>query len=220
MQEKDFGRVLKQKKVPILVLDQKWHRLFALTGKPDDVVKAERELTELLGQQGQMNNDLKDMQKLKRQLMGEIVANMEGTHAEKFGAVESKRLEENRRLIDELNEKIEETEDKLLEFPKLIHAKNEELMIASMNYCYTRLRMNMQEADDIAAWIVKIRKELKINIIKKQNREINSRQIYSYMHDIFGMEILDLFDLKHEEVEERLEKKKKPELKSQEIKPN
>lgn len=80
-----------------------------------------------------------------------------------------------------------------------------------MEYCYTRLRMNMQEADDIAEWIVRIRKELKINIIKKQNREINSRQIYSYMHDIFGMEVLNLFDLKNEEVEERLEKKKKPE---------
>ncbi len=211
MQEKDFGKALKQKKVPILVLDQKWHRLFALTGKPDTVTRVERDLTDFLEQQGQLNNDLKDMKKLKKKLMEEIVANMEGTHAEKFGAAESKRLEENRRMIDELNEKIEASEDLLLELPSKIKEKNEELMIESMEYCYTRLRMNMQEADDIAEWIVRIRKELKINIIKKQNREINSRQIYSYMHDIFGMEVLNLFDLKNEEVEERLEKKKKPE---------
>ena len=210
MQEKDFGKALKQKKVPILVLDQKWHRLFALTGKPDAVLRAERELTDLLERQGQMNNDLRDMKKLKKKLMGEIVANMEGTHAEKFGAAESKRLEENRRMIDELNDKIEEAEDLLLELPPRIKEKNEELMVESMNYCYTRLRINMQEADEIAEWIARIRKELKINIIKKHNREINSRQIYSYMHDIFGMEVLNLFDLKNEEVEERLEKKKKP----------
>lgn len=63
--------------------------------------------------------------------------------------------------------------------------------------------------EEITDWIAKVRKELKINIIKKQNREINGRQIYAYMHDIFGMEILNLFDLKYEEVEEHLDKKKK-----------
>ena len=70
MQEKDFGKALKQKKVPILVLDQKWHRLFALTGKPDAVLRAERELTDLLERQGQMNNDLRDMKKLKKKQIG------------------------------------------------------------------------------------------------------------------------------------------------------
>ena len=41
----------------------------------------------------------------------------------------------------------------------------------------------------------------KKNIIKKQNREINSKEIYSYMHDIFGAQIIDIFDLKQEEQE-------------------
>ena len=141
--------------------------------------------------------------------MDSIVANMEGTHEEKFGAQESKKLEEDRRLINEVNEKIEAAEDQLAEFPQQIRDTNEKLMLETMDYCYAKLHANMTEAQEIADWITKVRKELKINIIKKQNREINGRQIYSYMHDIFGMEILDLFDLKHEEVEERLEKKKK-----------
>ena len=207
--EKDFRTAIGQKKVPILVLDQKWHRLFALGGKPEPVLKVESELNRLLERQGQMNNDVKDMKKLKKKLMDSIVANMEGTHEEKFGAEESRKLEEDRRLIDEVNEKIEKAEDALLELPQQIRDTNETLMLETMDYCYAKLHANMTEAQEIADWIAKMRKELKINIIKKQNREINGRQIYSYMHDIFGMEILDLFDLKYEEVEERLEKKKK-----------
>lgn len=208
-EEKDFKAAIGQKKVPILVLDQKWHRLFALGGKPEPVLKVEAELNHLLEQQGQLNNDVKELKKLKKKLMDSIVANMEGTHEEKFGAQESKKLEEDRRLIDEVNEKIEAAEDQLVELPQQIRDTNEKLMLETMDYCYAKLHANMTEAQEIADWITKVRKELKINIIKKQNREINGRQIYSYMHDIFGMEILDLFDLKHEEVEERLEKKKK-----------
>lgn len=208
-EEKDFKAAIGQKKVPILVLDQKWHRLFALGGKPEPVLEVEAELNHLLEQQGQLNNDVKELKKLKKKLMDSIVANMEGTHEEKFGAEESKKLEEDRRLIDEVNEKIEAAEDQLVELPQQIRDTNERLMLETMDYCYAKLHANMTEAQEIADWITKVRKELKINIIKKQNREINGRQIYSYMHDIFGMEILDLFDLKHEEVEERLEKKKK-----------
>ena len=208
-EEKDFKAAIGQKKVPILVLDQKWHRLFALGGKPEPVLEVEAELNHLLEQQGQLNNDVKELKKLKKKLMDSIVANMEGTHEEKFGAQESKKLEKDRRLINEVNEKIEAAEDQLAELPQQIRDTNEKLMLETMDYCYAKLHANMTEAQEIADWITKVRKELKINIIKKQNREINGRQIYSYMHDIFGMEILDLFDLKHEEVEERLEKKKK-----------
>ena len=46
--------------------------------------------------------------------------------------------------------------------------------------------------------------DLKKNIIKKQNREINSRQIYAYMHDIFGAEMMDVFDLDNGDVDLRI----------------
>ena len=45
-----------------------------------------------------------------------------------------------------------------------------------------------------------MRIDLKKNIIRKQNRDINNREIYAYMHDIFGPDVLDLFDVQYEEV--------------------
>ena len=64
-------------------------------------------------------------------------------------------------------------------------------------------RTNDEEIKEIDAWIKQVRIDLKKNIIKKQNREINSKEIYSYMHDIFGAEIIDVFDLKEEEEQDQ-----------------
>ena len=66
------------------------------------------------------------------------------------------------------NVKMEEIEDELIELPRNINSANQELMLESMRYCYERLRQNSKEADEITAWIDKVRVELKKNIIKKQ----------------------------------------------------
>lgn len=205
--EKEYLEALAQKKVPILVLDQKWHRVFALNGKPQNVKAQEAVLNELLERQGQLNNDVKDLKKTKAKLMENIVQNMEGTHEENVNDISSRKLEEDRRLIDEINGRIEESEDELMELPRKIQETNRTLMIYTMQFCYQKLRDNVSEIDEITEWIAQVRIDLKKNIIKKQNREINNRQIYSYMHDIFGAQILDLFDLKEED-EERLQGKK------------
>lgn len=196
-----FKGALYDKRVPILVLDQKWHRLFAIHGKSEEIKQFEEELNGLLARQGQANQDIKDLKKVKNNLMESIVANMDGKNEENQDPVLQKKMEENKRLINEVNEKIEACEDELLELPKQIKEKNEDLMLASMDFCYDKLRTNNEEIEEIAAWIKQIRIDLKKNIIKKQNREINSKEIYSYMHDIFGAQIIDIFDLKQEEQE-------------------
>ena len=40
---------------------------------------------------------------------------------------------------------------------------------------------------------------MKKNIIRKQNREINNREIYSYLHDILGAQVIDLFDIEYDQ---------------------
>ena len=43
----EFRKALEHKKLPLLVLDQKWHRLFAIHGKTDEIRNAETELNNL-----------------------------------------------------------------------------------------------------------------------------------------------------------------------------
>ena len=153
--DEEFKKALADKQVPILVLDEKWHRLFAVHGKPDEIHETENELNALLARQGKLNEELKQLKKVKKQLMESIVANMDGTTSEDMDAQREKKLDEDKRLIDETNQKMEENEDELLELMK--------------------------------------------NIIGKQNRDINNREIYAYLHDIFGPSTLDLFDIHYED---------------------
>ena len=192
MDEKGFQEALKKSQVPILVLDQKWHRLFAISGKPEEVKILEVEENELFALQGKLSTELKELKKIKNQLIQNIVANMDESSS-------SPQMEEDKRLIDETNAKIIENEDRLMEIPKQIKEKNDELMMATMKFSYDKLRTNMHEINDIAEWIKKIRVELKKNIIKKQNREINNKEIYFYMHDVFGKDIINLFDVKFDD---------------------
>ncbi len=200
-EEKDFSVFLQNKRIPICTLDQKWHKLFALKGKPDAVVECEEELNDLLKHQGKLNTDIKDLKKLKTKLMGNIVENMEGTHEENEGRISSKKLDEDKRLIDEINEKLAGYEDELLDMPREIGRVNKQLMLLTVKYCYENLRSNVAEIREVSDWITQVRIDLKKNIIKKQNREINSRQIYAYMHDIFGAQMMDVFDLDNDDID-------------------
>ena len=57
-------------------------------------------------------------------------------------------------------------EDELMELPKLIADYNKGLMLETMTYCYDRLRVNYNEAEEISEWIKRVRVDLKRNIIK------------------------------------------------------
>ena len=116
-----------------------------------------------------------------------------------FVQLREKKLDEDKRLIDETNQKMEENEDELLEIPRQIRDVNRKLMLQSMGYFYEKIRVNKKESDDIDAWINQVRVDLKKNIIRKQNRDINNREIYAYLHDIFGPSTLDLFDIHYED---------------------
>lgn len=188
-ERQDFKSALIGKTVPLLVLDQKWHRLFAVHGKTEEIKELESKLNNLLAEQGRLNNRLKELKKLKGRLLDEIVQGMDD---------KEKQLEENKRLVDEINEKMEECEEELMDIPHLIRETNDELMVLSMDYFYEKIRVNQTESVEIEEWIQQVRIDLKKNIIRKQNRDINNREIYNYLHDIFGAEVINIFDIKYD----------------------
>lgn len=198
----ELKRISRTKRIPVLILDQKWHRLFAVHGKTEQIQQAEAVLNELLKQQGRANNELKEHRKLKSQLMGNIVQNMNDYDAGTDKQLQEKKMEESKRLIDEINDKMENLEDELFELSDKIRDANEELMLLGMDYFYEKIQVNMWESRQIDEWINNVRVELKKNIIRKQNRDINNREIYAYLHDILGPDVLDLFDFQQEDDKE------------------
>lgn len=206
--EEQYKTLLKKTKIPILPLDQKWHRLFAVNDKNDAVKDLERQLDELLKRQGELNTQSKDLKKLKSTLMENIRINMEGA-SENAKHSSKRKLEEDKRLIGEINGKLEAYGEELLDLPRQIDKVNRELMYESVQSCYDILQSNTEVIEEISRWITQVRIDLKKNIIKKQNCEINSKEIYSYMHDVLGAEIIEVFDKEHEDIKLAIPEEKK-----------
>ena len=129
--------------------------------------------------------------------MDNIVLNMKGTEENQGDTVSAKRLEEDRRLIDEINGKIAACEKELDEIPEKIDELNRTLMLETMDYCYREMKSNAEQIKFLSDWLARTRREIKKNVVIKQNREIMNRQLYAYMHDIFGADVIDIFDLEY-----------------------
>lgn len=197
--QKVFLNAMKGKKIPILTLDNKWYRLLDETGR-NAAGKLTEELNALLKRQGKLNTETKEIKRLKKKLMGEIVSLVSEAEKKSTPALE-KNIEDHKRLIEECNEKLDSYSDELLDLPQEIGRVNFQLMLLTMEWCYDTMRENSEEIRQIADWVNKVRIDLKKNLIRKQEMESRNQAIYAYMHDVFGAEVVDLFDMQKEEQE-------------------
>lgn len=208
MERKDeiFKAALADKKIPILTLDHKWHQLFTQQEFSSEIKDMECELNGLLKRQGKVNSKNREIRKLKKKLMDEIVLiadEMEGGATLRL----EKEMETHKRLVSECNEKLEDCEEEMLELPRQIVQLNNRLMLATMEMCYRKLAENTKELEEIEEWIRNIRRELKKKVVRKQEKEALNHQLYSYMHDIFGADVIEIFDMKYNPGEGRGKKK-------------
>lgn len=191
--EELFRTALEGKKIPILTLDHKWHKLFTQTGDNEEIQELETVVNDLLKRQGKLNTEIKSLNIFKKKLMQEIMTIMEIPDSPE----KSKKMEENKRLIEESNEKMDLYHDELMELPGQIEEVNLKLMIATMQVCYKKIKQNTQDIEEINKWIQDFRIQLKRKVLQKQQKEIWNDELYSYMHDIFGPDVIEMFDLKY-----------------------
>lgn len=204
--ENTFKEALAGKRIPLLTLDNKWHQLFTQQECTDEIRDMECELNGLLKRQGKVNEKKREIRKLKKKLMDEIVLladEMEGGATLRL----EKEMETHKRLVAECNDKLKECDEEMLELPGQIVQLNNRLMLETMEICYRKLHKNTEELEEIEEWIRNIRRELKKKVVRKQEKEMMNHQLYSYMHDIFGADVIEIFDMKYDPVEGRGKKK-------------
>ncbi len=186
------------KNIPLLTLDNKWHKLFTQTQPDKTITRLEKELNELIKRQSKVKGEVDKIRALKKKLMKEIVENaQEASIANDEKA--QKKAEENSRLINECNEKLDGYREEMRELPEKIEKVNTELMLHTMEICYDRIKKNEKEIEETTQWVTQIRIELKKRLIRKQEQEQMNQALYSYMHDIFGADVLELFDMEYKE---------------------
>lgn len=192
-----FMEVLAGKHIPLLTLDVRWHSLFPDHRKNSEIKKLEKELNNLIKKQGQTENDLKDYAKTKKILMKNIVDNMTDGH-EYDSPIRSKKQDANQKLMLELNDKIAGAEAEKRQFPEEISRANRQLLIACMRACYQELMENTEIIEAEEEIIMEMREEIKDHILIKQDREMRNTEVYKYMHNLLGAEVVEVFDREHQ----------------------
>lgn len=192
-----FMEVLEGKHIPLLTLDVRWHSLFPDHRKNSEIKKLEKELNTLIKKQGQTENDLKDYAKTKKILMKNIVDNMTDGH-EYDSPIRSKKQDANQKLMLELKDKIAEAEAEKRQFPEEISRANRRLLLACMRACYQELMENTEIIEAEEEIIIELREEIKDHILIKQDREMRNTEVYKYMHNLLGAEVVEIFDREHQ----------------------
>ena len=184
-------KALKGKNVPILILDQRWHKLFPQMDKPPEVFALEDKLNTLLKRQGFLVNDIKDLKKTKNKLMDGIVSSMsEETE------ITDKKKKNQQRLMLEINERIQDESDELMDLPRKIKAVNEDLLVIGVEYSFDRLENGDKEVQQLEKEIKEMRKELSEREQLKSDLQDSMDSAYALMHGLLGHDIMNIYDRK------------------------
>lgn len=190
------SNLTKTKKLPILTLDSRFHMLFPEHKKTPVIKRLEKQVNDLLKRQGKLVQEAKDIKKLKRKFMQDIVLNMQEAPMESE-AQRVRKLEYSQKYIKELNDKLVAYDDELELIPRKIMMVNEQLIRECLKVCYANLHKNKEQITELSLWIDEMRTTLKEKVVEKQEMEQENATIYSYMHDLLGPEIIELFDEKN-----------------------
>lgn len=188
----DVKKNVAYKQLPLVILDERWHKLFPEEEKTAHIKELEHMLGELLKRQGKITNDIKSVKAIKSKLMQEILNNAD--NMELSEAKRQKLMNRDQKLILEAKEKLEKLEEEELELPGKIRDCNIALVIEGVQVCYNRIHQNYDDIQLLGKWINEARIELKKKVLIKQDKELKNNEIYSYMHDILGPEMMEVFD--------------------------
>jgi len=183
------------KKVPILILDKNWHNIFPQEKKTKKILLLEETLSNLLKEQGQLNNDYKDYIKLKKQLMGDIL-NLTDEAFTNENEMAKEKMGKNKKYILEINNKLKKIQKRLEKLPDEIEETNYRLLKESVIISYKEMKVHQKKLKELTEWIEKTREILKNKIEEKTIHEEKASEIYSYLHDLVGLELIEYLDKK------------------------
>lgn len=188
--------IIKGVKIPILTIDERWNTLFADLIKRPDIKKKVKAVNDLLKEQGGTVNRVKEMKVLKKRLMTNIIDNMGEVEDEETNNLREKKQDANQKLIRDINGKLDESSERLLELPYKIMDSNRELLLESMIYSYSIINDNEDKSQELADDIERLSIELDEKIKQKEIIDKQTNAVYSYMHDMIGGDILERLDAK------------------------
>ena len=186
--------ILKSKKLPIVLLDPLW--LSAKEHiKSKTIEKAEKELQELLKEQGRLNTDFKEYTVVKQNFLKEILV-VSNRAQETNSEADLEELNKLHQSTLSANKKLEEIEARLETIDEEINEKNKEIISEMIAVGYSYIENYKEQNEELENEITALREEMLKKNNKKKENDIFLKEIYNYLHSIVGREHIEILDKK------------------------
>ncbi len=186
-------KTLRKNDISILILDERWNKLFANAQPSPGILATEEKLKELLKEQSRLNSELKEITSTKKNCMNRIIQLTPDAFDKNIQAAKTE-MQACEKEIRRINERIGEIEKNLEKIPDMIRDKNLELLELTVNQVYFKIRADQKRVKVLEKLIEETRNTLKAFIDEKESLSQDNTDIYSYFHDLLGGEELEKLD--------------------------
>lgn len=186
-------KTLRKNDISLLILDERWNKLFASTPKTPLIASSEEKLKELLKEQARLTAEAREIAAVKKKHMDRI---MQLTPAvfEQNDEAAKKEMVFCEKEIKRINDRIKKIEEALEVMPDRIKAANLELLENTVNIVYFKIRNSSKRVEELEKLIEETRTKLKEYIDEKESLSQDDTDIYSYFHDLLGGEEIERLD--------------------------
>lgn len=190
-----FDQLLNKKIVPILVDYEPFKELlkYGTSKKMDDLIER---LDKLIFIEKDHILTIKNLNKEKKRTTAKVLYYSGQVNSDSGTEADMKKLEQERKIINETNQEIDERREKMEEILVEKEQLNLELLKETVSYCYNRMEKDEKELDIILEDIEKIRKELEVKRIKRDELEDRVNSTYSFIHSLLGSNATQKIDSK------------------------
>lgn len=197
-EEEEFINRFRGLEAPILILDERWLRIFPEVYKTPEIKQLEKKLREAFKYQARLNNDMGNAEQKKKQLLERIIRFM---NVAQINENEAKKQEKSQEYIKDINAQLSDMELEYENIPDKIKELNEELLIESLRVCYRRMKENKKQLAEQKQLVEEARDLLQERRERQKELRKENESIFSFMHRVFGSRIIEVFD-QFEEIDE------------------
>lgn len=185
--------ILRKNNISLLILDERWNKLFANTPKTSAIERCEQSLKELIKEEARLTAEQKEIAVSKKHHMDNIIRLTTDVY-EKNDENAKKEMQASESEIKRINGRTQQIENELDEMPERIKKANLELLEHTVNLVYLKIRLATRRVEELEKLIEETKARLKGYIDEKESLSQDDTDIYSYFHDLLGAEELERLD--------------------------
>lgn len=187
------SKVLRKNDISLLILDERWNKLFENTQKTPQIAAAEEKLKNHIKDEARLTAEAKEIAASKKSHMDRIIK-LTPAVFEENNPDAVKEMEFSEKEIKRINDRLKKIEEELDILPEKKKQANLGLLEQTVNIIYFKIRSGRKRVEELEKLIEEERNKLKAYIDEKESLSQDDADIYSYFHDLLGGEELERLD--------------------------